>query len=103
MNFLSNAPCSYGHALLCPHCGFDYLHHKLATSYDPDGEDADHGRIAQVSEDQVIVLTNAEMAGNQSPRRNSILILFECEGCGKLSQLNIIQHKGQTFVSVYAL
>lgn len=98
MDFLSSIDDAYGRALMCPHCGFDHIHHVTATSYDRDSEDADHGRIAQVFESHVIVLRNAEMTDNQSPRRNSISILFECEGCGKLSQLHIIQHKGQTFI-----
>lgn len=89
---------SYGQ-LRCV-CGSDYLHQRNVTIFQRD-EDADKttviaqdGHTAQVSE------FPSQDTCNPSPRRNGLIIEFECEECGDegFKRLAIFQHKGNTFM-----
>lgn len=77
----------------CPFCGQTYLHQDSIVEYNRRDEDG-FTRISAM---------NIETAGgipeNPSPRRDAVSIHFWCENCDNKPKLNIIQHKGQTFVS----
>ena len=38
-------------------------------------------------------------SGNPSWRRHGLAICFECEFCGRTSELTIAQHKGQSLLA----
>lgn len=78
----------------CPACGYDYVHHgnvKVFTR--PDGEDG-----------VTVVLTPGDprehvSAYNPSDRRDAIRMYMWGE-CGHDWTLDLIQHKGQTFLAL---
>lgn len=86
-----------GGALHCPHCKGDYLHHHLVEVFERQ-QDAPEGLRVSIEHD--VVLTDTCMDGNPSARRNGLIIHFECENCEARSKLEIVQHKGQTFVEM---
>ena len=102
MHFLPSLSSDSKETLVCPHCGFDHLHHRTVVRYDRNCEDAVNGRIVRVADESVLIVDNAEMTENLSPRRGSVSITFDCEGCGRESRMHIIQHKGQTFLELAA-
>lgn len=80
--------------LTCPTCGSEYTHHgDVAVFQRPGGEDKPSYVVAPVG------MTGAATAHNPSPRRDAVRIAFECENseCPRW-HLDIIQHKGQTFI-----
>lgn len=89
-----SGPCRLvDEVLCCPGCGGNYLHHGAVAIYERDGEDgpttvvtSDLGSLADV------------IRPNPSSRRDAVGILMECEMCGPVGELCIVQHKGQTFV-----
>ena len=83
--------------LECPYCGGENLHQKNCTTYWRNTEDSNFG-ISTFSADEQ-ALFSANMNGNPSSRRDGISISFWCESCGDISQLDIIQHKGSTFIA----
>lgn len=82
--------------LVCPSCGFNYLHHVKVEVFER-SEDALHGVHVAVSEGQAVMDTSLE--GNPSGRRHGITIQFECEGCDAEPVLSISQHKGYTYMT----
>lgn len=85
--------------LLCPYpgCGDEaYLHQGGVTVFNR-SEDNDEGMRAIVDFDGVRI--SQDLAGNPSSRRHGLKIRFACEICGRLADLAIAQHKGQTEVS----
>lgn len=85
----------YGPCLACPFCGSGYLHQGIVDAfYRP--EDSETGIHCTVYHDRVQVDTS--QLGNPSGRRDGIRIEFECEECGRSSEMHIIQHKGNTFI-----
>lgn len=81
--------------LECPGCTNCNLHQKKVSTFWR-VEDAERG-IRVVSQ-FVHTLVDKEMHGNPSPRRDGILIDFECEHCDAEPRLSIFQHKGTTIV-----
>lgn len=81
--------------LMCPHCGFDYLHHSTVEVYDR-SEDEKTGLCTVAGNRQVS--TTPGLRGNPSSRRDGIRIWFRCEGCDKESCITIAQHKGRTLI-----
>ena len=84
--------------LVCPNCGFDYLHHGRVEVFNrrcEDAEDGFHCTVWSSSAD-----SDHNMRGNPSTRRDGVLIhIEECEGCEcPPVALAIYQHKGQTFI-----
>lgn len=83
----------------CPHCHFNYLHQEKIEVFDR-GEDSDKGDYVSIGgKDGSVLSVNSPLPpGNPSGRRHGLTIHFWCEGCEELPQLNIYQHKGQTFM-----
>jgi hypothetical protein len=81
--------------LCCPHCHFNYLHHSKIEVFGRE-EDAVMGLHSVITRQDIT--TNHSMKGNPSQRRDGIKIYFWCEGCSIFSILEIIQHKGMTYV-----
>lgn len=84
--------------LLCPVCGFNYLHHFKIEIFDR-AEDATSGLHVTVEKSAVTVDSNLQ--GNPSGRRDGLSVRFWCEGCHNISMLTIGQHKGNTEVSFH--
>ncbi len=80
--------------LCCPYCDNDYLHHKDVVIYNRVQEDSTQGLAVHVTLDSVI--TDDNLTGNPSARRNGLVIYFECENCGNTYTLALSQHKGTT-------
>ena len=86
----------------CPNCGGEYTHQERTTVYSrcEDGAavlTAVHpiSGISAQSED-----LNSDTQGNPSPRRHGVRIEATCEMCPGTFSIEIIQHKGQTFVQL---
>jgi hypothetical protein len=81
----------FQYLVTCPVCGFDYAHHREVAVFD------------RAREDAPTVKRWPGVAGgvlsreNPSPRRNAVRVWFEGE-CGHEWALDIVQHKGQTFI-----
>ena len=76
----------------CPTCGDPYTHHDQVAVYQRRHED---GPVTRWSPGEpVAIVPEAECP---SPRRDAIRIGFRCES-GHRFWLDIIQHKGITFV-----
>lgn len=81
--------------LLCPNCGFGYLHHEKVDVYER-GEDATDGLHVAIRGSAKV---DRNMKGNPSSRRDGLRIHFSCEGCSVVSFMTIAQHKGQTYLA----
>ena len=87
--------------LLCPTCGFDFLHHDRVTTHSR-AEDED----AAV---QVVDVPDEEESGgasrpspNPSKHYSGVVIEGWCDGCDQRWMLTLAQHKGQTQIDFYA-
>ena len=80
-------------AVLCPRCGFFYLHQEAVEVWNRE-EDKDVEGIRITEGGQVAKATG----DNPSDRRSGVSIAFSCEGCPGDVELVIYQHKGQTFI-----
>jgi hypothetical protein len=85
-----------GHLLKCPICGEDYLHHECVETFSRE-DDATTG--LHVSVEKLSVSTDNNVSANPSPRRDGVKIRFWCELCRGKPTLEIIQHKGCTYMS----
>ena len=85
----------YGAVLLCPKCGFEYLHHDKVEVFDRI-EDATTGLHVTVMSEPSRVNVDESIVGNPSSRRHGVRIEFWCEGCSERSALTLAQHKGVT-------
>jgi len=73
------------------------LHQESVEIFDC-REDSDTG-LHVLAERGKQILVNESMAGNPSQRRQGLKINFSCECCeGRVHTLNIVQHKGSTFM-----
>ncbi len=86
---------NFGSELQCPNCGSSHLHQKIVDVYERH-EDARTGLHAQIKDNKSI--TDANMTDNPSPRRQGMLIHFNCEECTTSPILKIFQHKGTTYM-----
>lgn len=84
-----------GAELLCPSCGFNYLHHDKVEVFECE-EDATHGVHVTVA--QAKATFDISLEGNPSARRHGLKVYFWCEGCKAKPVLSISQHKGNTYV-----
>ena len=86
----------------CNDCGGVCLHHFRTEVYNRASEDTPFGTLSVVDdappENLMNVKHQAAFSNNPSPRRNGIRIFFYCECCPKVSVLDIIQHKGSTYI-----
>ena len=83
--------------LKCPKCESTYIHHTSVETY-MRCEDSDTG--SYVYTDRALNTTTIGgrlPSGNPSPRRQGMVIGFDCECCGEM-KLSIMQHKGETFI-----
>lgn len=78
--------------LACPVCGHDYNHHGAAASFTRDGGEDGPSQITTTAPISQIALRD-----NPSSRRHAIRVAMSGE-CGHTWYLDIIQHKGQTFL-----
>lgn len=87
--------------LKCPKCDQTYLHHGEVAVFDR-GEDDPTVTVTRVRFGSVMsAKAQNHRVENPSPRRGGIKIAFECESCdnaGSKQHLNIVQHKGETFL-----
>jgi hypothetical protein len=85
-------------SLLCPCCGFEYLHqHKVTVFNRP--EDADLTSVTTIIGGLAAThLQPSEGCGNPSSRRQGAAIEFNCEGCLNRIELTLAQHKGATHI-----
>lgn len=81
----------------CPNCGSDYLHHDEVAVFFRD-EDAQTGLAVVTSKSKSISSDN--ISGNPSPRRSGLYINFWCEDCDAKPRMEIVQHKGITYMSI---
>lgn len=86
-----------GGELQCPSCGCNYLHHGRVEVFDR-AEDAATGTHVVLDGGKVEV--DNSMVGNPSKRRDGIRIHFWCEGCKDQPYMEIVQHKGNTYVGM---
>lgn len=78
----------------CPICGYDYVHHgEVQVFARPGGEDRQTVILVPGREQGI------ESAYNPSGRRDAIRVQMDGE-CGHGWSLDIIQHKGNTFVEM---
>lgn len=101
-----------GSELLCPKCNETYLHQRNVTVFH---RSEDHDKtivMQQCGEDMVVTPFPSRDTCNPSPRRQGLLLEFECEHCHyrhiddeddapprkPLHRLAIYQHKGTTYL-----
>ena len=86
--------------LTCPCCKDEEsnLHHSRIEIFNRQ-EDAIFGNRTII--DGSITMVDNNIDGNPSPRRDGISIVFWCEQCCEQSILDIIQHKGMSFMRWY--
>jgi len=90
--------------LNCPHCGHNNTHHGRVIVFNRAGEDSMTGLRATVDGAGVAIGNRASrMDGNPSARRDGVVIEFSCEGCWWVSVLEIVQHKGTTYLATRAV
>ena len=88
--------------LECPYCpdkAESYLHHGRVMVYERH-EDEPKVKKTEVSKGTAFTSEiDNNGSGNPSFRRNGLAICFECEFCGRTSELTIAQHKGQCLLA----
>lgn len=90
-----------GDELQCPKCQGGHMHHVAidVVSRREDAPKHRHYRIDVMNEfDRRPDRFDIDDNGTEHGRRGSVGIEFQCEGCGIVSTLNIVQHKGRTLV-----
>ena len=89
-------------AVKCNNCGGFCLHHFRTEVYNRDSEDECFGTMSITDDAPPECVKDMKFetsfSNNPSPRRNGIRIYFYCEWCPKVSVLDIIQHKGSTYI-----
>ena len=87
--------------LKCPRCDQLYLHRGEVLVFDRN-EDDPFVAVTRVKTGMVVsAKAKNHRSGNPSPRRDGVSIVFNCETCdhgGTEQYLNIVQHKGETFI-----
>lgn len=92
--------CSNG-ILKCPVCGSQCIHHFRVEIFDR-REDENYGTLTIVDNAPPENIKNLKLGttlkDNPSPRRHGMKIYFSCEECPQILILDIIQHKGSTYI-----
>jgi hypothetical protein len=87
--------------LHCPKCACRHIHHDAVAVYDR-GEDDVDVTITRVQTGGILTQRiKNEYSDNPSIRRHGLTISFWCEGCDNENEpykLNVVQHKGTTYV-----
>lgn len=88
-----------GDSLQCPRCKKEsFIHHTNITSYER-GEDDEQVLVTTVNADGgAFQRMENSRTTNPSLRRNAVTIRFTCEQCGPGLELNVVQHKGETYL-----
>lgn len=89
----------YDNGLECPKCGGPNLHHGDVTVFSRFEDDAATTVTTVEGNGDVLVsqMVSTKCA-NPSLRRDGLRITFDCELCGEIQELCIVQHKGTTFM-----
>lgn len=82
--------------LVCPACGGENLHQLYAQVVMRQREDEVKPLAVYVDRSGV----SAARAQEKRTRRDAVRIHFRCEHCPQMSCLEILQHKGQTLISM---
>jgi hypothetical protein len=85
--------------VLCPQCGFDYLHIDTVEMRTASGKAV---ALTGRGEDEMSTVNLALTGEKAQGRRHEIVLTMWCEG-GCRTELVLEQHKGQTFVRQSAL
>jgi hypothetical protein len=86
--------------VLCAHCESPYTHQKRVETY-ARKEDSDTGIYNEVDFFKQTVTQGTDAStSNPSSRRDGIRVVLTCEECNGKTDLTIVQHKGNTFLSV---
>ena len=94
--------------LLCPTCGFDYLHHDRVTTHSrAEDEDEDAAvRVVDVLDERMEGGGARRPPSNPSKRRSGVVIegwrAVRWAGTDQRWMLTLAQHKGQTQIDFYA-
>jgi hypothetical protein len=84
----------------CEGCGHDCTHHGRVEVYNRTQEDAPIGLAITIDGQSTMERRGTSGAdGNPSSRRNGLRIVLSCEDCEAVTALEIVQHKGGTFIS----
>ena len=86
----------------CPQCGCEYTHQETTHVYSRE-EDEPHIRTSVHAVSGIAVQgeeSDTDSAGNPSRNRNGIRIEASCEQCPGAFSIEILQHKGQTFIQL---
>lgn len=86
--------------MVCPYCGFEYVHHGDVFIFRRDHEDGPTAMLT--TEDKSPTWRYDHGYVNPSPRRDGLYIQFWCES-GHHWTLEIYQHKGATFLNSWLL
>jgi hypothetical protein len=91
----------YATKLTCTHCIHDCTHHGPTHVWlRPRGEDGPSRKVTTLDNGVAI---EEDAQGNPSGRRDAVEIVYSCEECGGLSALQVIQHKGATYLQTVAI
>jgi hypothetical protein len=89
----------YNGSLICPHCGTINLHHASVDVYQRrEGPGESPEAHTSVTPDGTTVDRN--MSRIVGERRGAVVIGFECENCPTVWELWVVQHKGETRISL---
>lgn len=86
--------------LLCPNCECYNLHQFQVLSAFRDSEDKD-GTIVKIN--RKVIIKERVLSKNIPFRRDMAVVYFDCENCDTISSLNIVQHKGCTYLNLLPL
>jgi hypothetical protein len=86
-----------GSVLRCP-CGAENLHWVRADMFVREQEDGPVSKKTYAHPGAAAMQWRSPSPAPTSPRRQSVLLSFACEQCGKVTSLSFAQHKGLTFV-----
>jgi hypothetical protein len=84
------------HALMCPQCEGYRLKQTSVTVYERATDAAPIGTAVTINKEGTF--STEHLMGNPSPRKNAVVITFECIDCGVRSDLTLANHKGVTDV-----
>lgn len=82
--------------LQCPLCGGNNLHHDNVLVYFRPHDDSEQTYLLDVKPPNVTYDLHAYY--NPSSRRDAVGIRFMCETCDLNAELQIVQHKGATYM-----
>lgn len=86
--------------MMCPSCKAEEsnLHHSIVEIFNRE-EDEKNGFHVAIQDKKVTIDTDIQQ--NPSPRRSGLSIVFWCEQCCETNILDILQHKGMSYMRWY--